>query len=63
VNCDFFDSSFHALSSCRALGTQRFNVLARLQFGAYLFRLTVIEVLKSLLKRSIEAVLIRPCRQ
>jgi hypothetical protein len=32
--------------SCRALGTQRFNVLARLQFGAYLFRLTVIEVLK-----------------
>jgi hypothetical protein len=33
------------ISSCRTLGAQRFNVLARLQFGAYL-RLTVIEVLK-----------------
>ncbi|MEN8468429.1 hypothetical protein AAH476_28275, partial [Enterobacter cloacae subsp. cloacae] len=37
---------WHSVSSCRALGTQRFNVLARLQFGAYLRRLTVIEVLK-----------------
>jgi hypothetical protein len=36
----------HNLSSCRTLGAQRFNMLARLQFGAYLCRLTVIEVLK-----------------
>ena len=38
--------TLHNVSSRRALGTQRFNVLARLQFGAYLCRLTVIEVLK-----------------
>ena len=42
--------TLHNLSSCRALGTQRFNVLARLQFGAYLRRLTVIEVLKIIVK-------------
>ncbi|HIF6189826.1 TPA: hypothetical protein ACX3KF_005050, partial [Enterobacter hormaechei] len=40
----------HNPSSCRALGTQRFNVLTRLQFGAYLCRLTVIEVFKVIIK-------------
>ena len=42
--------TLHNLSSCRTLGAQRFNVLARLQFGAYLCRLTVIEVLKIIVK-------------
>ncbi|EGK62314.1 hypothetical protein HMPREF9086_1368 [Enterobacter hormaechei ATCC 49162] len=32
------------------LGAQQFNMLARLQFGAYLCRLTVIEVLKIIVK-------------
>lgn len=36
----------HNLSSMHLHSTQAFNVLARLQFGAYLCRLTVIEVLK-----------------
>ncbi|WP_162780647.1 hypothetical protein [Enterobacter cloacae] len=36
----------HHFSSCHTLGAQRFNVFTRLQFGAYLCRLTVIEVLK-----------------
>ena len=40
----------HNLSLGSAPGTQRFNVLARLQFGAYLCRLTVIEVLKIIVK-------------
>lgn len=38
--------TLHNVSSCRTLGAQRFDMLARLQFGAYLRRLTVIEVLK-----------------
>jgi len=37
---------WHSFSLRRTPGTQRFDVLARLQFGAYLCRLTVIEVLK-----------------
>jgi len=40
----------HTVSSCRTLGAQRFDMLARLQFGAYLRRLTMIEVLKIIVK-------------
>jgi len=36
----------HNLSSCRTHSAQAFNVLARLQFGADLLRLPVVEVLK-----------------
>ena len=42
--------TLHNLSLRRTLGAQRFNVLARLQFGAYLRLLTVIEVLKFIVK-------------
>ncbi|WP_434370342.1 hypothetical protein ACJX0I_10660 [Enterobacter hormaechei subsp. xiangfangensis] len=40
----------HTVSSCSTLGAQRFNVLARLKLGAYLSRLTVIEILKIIVK-------------
>jgi hypothetical protein len=42
--------TLHNVSSCRTLGAQRFDMLARLQFGAYLRRLTVVEVLKIIVK-------------
>ncbi|MDU4484676.1 MAG: hypothetical protein E7I85_13035 [Enterobacter sp.] len=42
--------TLHNFSSCRTPGTQRFNVLARLQFGADMRRLTVIEVFEIVIK-------------